>query len=507
MFRVLVAHLPYFRLERCGWEHHQPVALIAEERRAMRVVCVSPAAARQGVRVGMSASEARALAPDLQTEAATPDGELLDLESLAEQLLRVSPSVSTLPPDALVAELRGGDPQAERIVLERVRTRLRDLGHMARVVIADTAPTALACAAWGTRDRIIPVGGAAEALAPLPIDALELPNAERELLVGLGVRTIGAFAALPPASVVGRLGPTGAAAHALARGHMPALPVPARAEGPEIRASQDFPDPVIERDALLFVLNALLRDVCARLSAGGLAAVRLSLRFHLDSGGRQDLSVRLGEPCRDARQMLALLRTRLERFQLAGAVSGVTVEVPEPERFQSRQRDLLGWHSVGASLADVMARLQDQLGEGAVRVPRLVSRHRPEAEWQPTPFRAAAAATPSSPMGHALAAAAQDPVWDWEGEPDAVLPDRPPILLSPPIAIDVHAPPGRLPTSLLLDGRWVGVQRLEGLEQLAGEWWERGFAREYWRASLSDGRCAWLYREDGRWALHGWWDR
>jgi hypothetical protein len=58
-----------------------------------------------------------------------------------------------------------------------------------------------------------------------------------------------------------------------------------------------------------------------------------------------------------------------------------------------------------------------------------------------------------------------------------------------------------------LDGRWARITRMDGPELLAGEWWDRGFQREYWRATLGDGRRAWLYREDDRWALHGWWDR
>lgn len=506
MFRTLVAHLPCFRLERCGWEPHQPVVLVAEERRTLRVAALTPAARRLGVRPGMALSEARALAPSIRSEPLDAEAERVDLESLAEQLLKISPSVSTLPPDALVAEIRGIEDGNERAVMEKVRIRLGHLGHQCRLAIADDPATALAAATWGTHDQIVAPGAGAAALAPLPLEALGLPEDERNLLQSLGVRTVGAFAALPPAAVSGRLGPLGVAAHALARGSRASAPLPSRAGVDLVHASRDLPDPIDELPALLFVLNGLLGEAAATLATQGRAAVRLLLRFHLEGAGEQELSVRLGEPTRDARRMLALLRTRLERFQLAGPVVGLAVEVPEPVPFSGRQRGLMDWHTVGEALTEVMARLQDQLGEEAVRVPRLQSRHRPEAEWRATPFRPAVAA-PARRAGGAALALAEDPVAAWEGHPAEILPDRPPILLPLPLAVEVQARPGRQPHAMQLDGRWHEIVCLEGPELLSGEWWDRSFQREYWRASLGDGRRAWLYREDGRWALHGWWDR
>lgn len=506
MFRTLVAHLPCFRLERCGWESHQPVVLVAEERRTLRVAALTPAARRLGVRPGMALSEARALAPSIRTEPLDPESERGDLESLAEQLLKISPSVSTLPPDGLVAEIRGLEEGNERAVMEKVRIRLGHLGHQCRLAIADDPATALACATWGAQDQIVAPGAGASALAPLPLEALGLLRDELTLLQGLGVRTVGAFAALPPAAVSGRLGPLGVAAHALARGSRVSAPLPARGAEDSVSASRDLPEPIGELDALLFVLNGLLGEAAATLAQQGKAAVRLLLRFRLEGAGEQELSVRMGEPSRDARRLLATLRTRLERFQLAGPVTALTVEVPEPVPFSGRQRGLMDWSSVGEALTEVMARLQDQLGEEAVRVPRLQSRHRPEAEWRATPFRPAVGHAPRR-AGSAALALAEDPVAAWEGYPAEVLPDRPPILLPLPLAVEVEARPGRQPHAMQLDGRWHEISALDGPELLSGEWWDRSFQREYWRASLGDGRQAWLYREDGRWVLHGWWDR
>jgi protein ImuB len=520
MFRYLVAWLPLFRLERCGWSASQPVALVTEQKSALRVQVATPPARQAGVRVGMSLAEARALAPTLQAERLDPDGERADLTDLAAQLLRVSPTVAALPPSALVAEISRSTRAAggERAILERVRLRLEHLGHTSRVVVADDPRTALAVAAWGDGHRRVPPGGAAEALGPLPIGALDLPLAEHDLLLHLGVPTVAAFAALEPASVVGRLGPVGVAAHAVARGQVqPPVMSLWRDDGP-LTLRQDLPDPVTQLDALLFVINALLRDAAARLTASGRAVVRLTLRFSLDGGGDQHLWVRVGSPTRSTRRLLDLLQLRLERFSLAAPVERVQIEVTETTPFDGRQGDLLQRGRASEALADVAARLQDALGSHAVVVPQLASRHRPEAEWRPQPVQPAALdrrpagrqlclpGTADAPASSALdLSALDDPVHEWEGFAPPQPPVRPSILLAQPQAVVMRAS-GGVPQRVQIDARWFEITEALGPERLAGEWWSDPMVREYWRLSLEDGRHAWVCREDGLWLLHGWWD-
>ena len=558
MFRYLVAHLPTFRLERCGWDASQPAALVADEKSALRVQCATPVALRAGVQRGMTAAEARAVLPALQVETLDAPAEQDDLQDLATQLLRVSPNVATLPPDGLVAEISrvtgvpgpDGLPRAgaERALAERVRLRLGQLGHAASVVIADDPATAWACAAWGRRSRVVPRGGGADALAHLPLASLDLPERELSLLTGLGLHTVGDFAALPPASVVGRLGPVAVAAHALARGQGPRPTIATWQDDESLALTQPLLDPVTQLDALIFILNALLRDAAARLAAAGQAAVRLVLRLGLDPqddgldddvrggparrapGGVQEISLRLGSPTRDPRHMLQLLRARLDTLKLAGPVCAVTLELPEPTPFDGRQRDMLDRQRAAEALDEVVARLQDELGADAVVVPQPTARHRPEAAWQPAPFTPGRSALLPALRGPVPCLAdrlgqrrpdGSDPVRAWEGFPALPPPLRPTLLQQPPVTVDLRtvdlrsgpASPGPAspglgsrPRQLHADGRWVDLVALDGPEQLAGEWWQGGFLREYWRATLADGRQAWLYQEDEQWALHGWFD-
>ncbi|MCB9780746.1 MAG: DNA polymerase Y family protein [Alphaproteobacteria bacterium] len=552
MFRYLVVHLPCFRLERCGWSAQDAVALLAEEKSALRVQSMTPVASRAGVRRGMTAAEARAILPALQVEPLDPDAETLDLADVTAQLLRISPQVAPLPPDSLVAEIsrtvgssvagQAARAGAERALLERVRHRMAALGHVVRAAIADDPGTALACAAWGRKSRIVPPGGGADALAGLPLEALGLPDREQDLLLGLGLDTVGAFAALPPASVVGRLGPVACAAHALARGGGPRPTLQTWQEDGPLVLSQDLMHLVCEQEALVFVLNALLRDAALRLAGAGRAAQRLVLRLTLDAqedglddeerghavivapGGVQELSLRLGAPTRDPAHMLALLRARLDGLKLAGPVCRVSIELPEPVPFDGRQRDLLERQRAAEALDQVVARIQDELGADAVFVPSLAPVHRPEQAWLPVSVgQSRRDALQAAPRGgtHADLLGQQrpdgsDPVREWEGfaTPPPAL--RPALLQHPPQAIEVRAVPdlggrvaadlGDVPRAVHSDGRWVPCVGLAGPEQLAGEWWKAAMDRRYWAATLADGRRAWLYQEDGHWILHGWFD-
>jgi len=278
------------------------------------------------------------------------------------------------------------------------------------------------------------------------------------------------------------------------------------------------------------VLNALVREACARLAGAGRAINALCVHLELESGEVQDLRVRFGDLTREPNHILSLLRLRLEHLRLAGPVTGLSLALPQPTPFRGRQHDLLDLGRTREAVGQVVTRLQDALGSQAVAVPTPVDTHRPEAAFRASSADISATDTntsvqhPGSPSStqsegtdpatqHALfgttrpsAQTNPDPVDEWEGSPVPMPPIRPTILLNPPQAIHVQVPPGGLPLAIDIEGRWVEVRKACGPERLEGEWWDRGFHRTYWQVTLKDGRRAWLYQEDGQWALHGWFD-
>lgn len=86
-------------------------------------------------------------------------------------------------------------------------------------------------------------------------------------------------------------------------------------------------------------------------------------------------------------------------------------------------------------------------------------------------------------------------------------------LLEPPEPVVLDWDAGA-PRTLWWRGRGIAVQRADGPERLAGDWWAEPYRRDYWRCTASDGEFL-VYRDilDGgaraatpQWYLQGWYD-
>lgn len=206
----------------------------------------SRAAWALGARVGMTATVARGLSPDLHVVAADAQLERDTTRALADVLLgasavvdaggRVGPGGAHLAIYAEVPAKTRGASFGERLL-----ERLAELGLTARIGIADDRFTAWVAAwhgTWNGHDRApgqalagdrlgdecaagpdavisVPRGGSAAFLAPRPLSLLAISPEVLHMLEALGVRTLGEFAALPAPSVAR---PLEADYQALARG-------------------------------------------------------------------------------------------------------------------------------------------------------------------------------------------------------------------------------------------------------------------------------------------------
>ena len=202
--RCIVATLPTFRLQRLGYHDHCAAILLSGRG---GVVLAMTAAAR---RIGATASEPKGA----KVVYLSPKAEADSLESL---MLDVSPDHRTfsLPPDAFGSEVRAED---EHALCARLAARLSARGYQARLVVADDPGTALSVSAWTTQAiTVLPPGGGFASMPHLPIEALGMSPELVAKLAAWGVRTVGAFAALPERGME-RFGPAAVATHRLARG-------------------------------------------------------------------------------------------------------------------------------------------------------------------------------------------------------------------------------------------------------------------------------------------------
>jgi protein ImuB len=176
------------------------------------VVACSRAAFEAGIRPGMSPSLARTRVADLGVAIGSPARWRDALLDLAEELASLLPEGADRRIDLSEALHEGGVATGPVLFLrvptgqrsDRFGRRLFDVvaahGLRARVGIAADRFTARAAARRRGESpvTVVPRGGAAAFLAPLPIELLPLRDEVRTLLRAAGVRTLGQFAALPP---------------------------------------------------------------------------------------------------------------------------------------------------------------------------------------------------------------------------------------------------------------------------------------------------------------------
>jgi protein ImuB len=370
--------------------------------------------------------------------------------------------------------------------------------------VASELFTARALARFGGRRlTLVKPGASAQALAPLPLQALEaegLDAAVREALGAFGLATLAEVAKLEPAQLLTRLGARGLRAHRLARGEDTARFLPALVSQvvEEVRLLESPAEAV---EPLLFVLKGMLEVLCARLRGRGRAAVRLTLTLLLEPDGPHTVPLVLARPSAEAKLLLDLVRHRLEDVRLPAPVATVILTVDESCEDRGQQRVLGALPEGDAGLQSVLARLATALGPDALASPQAVDNHRPEAARARVPF-----CPPPAEQGLHAEARRTAPK---EAPLDARSTERPVRLFPEPAVLPVDVgPAGELRGARLL-GRRRAVLGLAGPERLGGQWWTpTPFARDYYRVHFEGLGPAWVFRDarDGRFYLHGFFD-
>lgn len=258
--------------------------------RANRVVTCNAAARAEGIRIGMRRRDAQSRWPQLQVLRADPDRDARLFEPIAAAVEEQIPGIEVLRPGLLVCSARAATRLlgSEEAVAERVTDLVESWDVEGSVGVADNLTVAVLAARHRT---LVPTGGDAAFCAPLPIADLArehtLAPAERgelvDLLIRLGITTIGAFAQLPEQKVVQRFGADGLVAHRLARGR--AERGLFRRQVPDDLGVERICDPPLDRvDTAAFAARSLAADFHDRLAAAGMACTRLMVSAVTDRG-------------------------------------------------------------------------------------------------------------------------------------------------------------------------------------------------------------------------------
>jgi protein ImuB len=172
--------------------------LVEQDRGALRIAALDPAAMRGGLRAGMALAEARALWPDLDTAQAEPEADAAFMRHLGELCDLFTPLVALNASDGLIldvtgcAHLFGG----EREMVHRVRHRLGALGLASCAAISGT-PHAAWALARDRRNAIVAAGEEEQIARTLPLTVLEQDPATVLALGRAGFQTLGDLADRP----------------------------------------------------------------------------------------------------------------------------------------------------------------------------------------------------------------------------------------------------------------------------------------------------------------------
>lgn len=289
---------------------HVPAAVVA----ANRIVACSATARTRGVRRNMRRREAQSTCPELVvfTEDVERDARLFEpvasaVEELAPGVEVVRPGLVAVPARGPIGYFGGAEAAAERFV-----DHVAGAGVECQVGIADGLFAAILAARRGI---VVPAGESPDFLAPLSVRELDRIAGDWgeliDLLRRLGLRTLGAFAALPERDVSSRFGGPAVLAHRLARG-LAERPLARRDPPPDLTVTQVLDPPADRVDRAAFAAKIAARLLHNVLAAHGLACTRLGIHAETEHGEEHSRVWRCAEPL-----TLAGIADRV-RWQLEG---------------------------------------------------------------------------------------------------------------------------------------------------------------------------------------------
>ncbi|MFD4292054.1 DNA polymerase Y family protein [Rhodococcus sp. NPDC058532] len=473
----------------------EPVAVMSGNR----VVACSATARAEGVTPGLRRRDAQARCPRLHVLAADDGRDARVFEPVAAAVDAAAPGVEVLRPGLLVLAAGGLARYfgSEEAAAERLVDEVAAVGVECQVGVADELSTAVVAA---RRSALVPPGSGARFLAPLPIGELAAEPALAagsradlvDLLHRLGVRTVGAFAALTPVAVASRFGADAVAAHRGARAE-PERPPSARPLPPDLEVEMRCDPPVDRVDAAAFAGRALAQRLHGRLAAASVSCTRLAVHASTVRGEHFSRTWRCAEPLTPDGTADRV------RWQLDGWLTGRSGSRPtagidllqlEPVEVVPTGALQLGlWGGVGAEddrARRALTRVQGLLGGDAVRI-GVLSGGRGPAER----------VTVVS-LGDEMVPDA-DPAAPWPGRlpepaPTAVLPIPPRVVLESvdgvPVTVTERGEFGANPARLRWGDHSWALLGHAGPWSVDERWWDRSTARRVARAQVLLGQGA-----------------
>jgi protein ImuB len=404
-------------------------AVVITDGKSEAVIAANKAAREVGIQLGMIRSQVAQL-PAIDIRPRSPAQEEVAHAALLDLSFVFSPRVEDTAADTLTLDLDGlervcGPP--ENIAHNLVQLA-SELGLDVHVAVAPNPDAAFHAARGFTGITLIESGVTSERLGPLPVSILAPSDEIMETLNRWGIQTFKALASLPTAELSERLGQAGVHLQKLARGAWlrPLIPVQPSLHFEEVMELEYAEE---ELEPLSFILGRLLGQLCARLTARGLAANELRLVLDLapesaESSGqgaegskhslvaptfrsarsensqnadlrvgatkstaetatisptKYEKTLRLPVPMRDSKVLLKLLQLNLSSHPPPAPIRKITITA-EPAKPRFAQGGLFAPISPDPEKLEItLARIGALIGAKNLGSPELLNTHRPSA--------------------------------------------------------------------------------------------------------------------------------
>lgn len=538
--RTLAVCCPDWPVVVAGLPAEVPVVAVGAER----VQACSPGARAEGLVPGLRRREAQTRCPEVVVVERDEGLEARLFEPVVAALESFCPRVEVRLPGECYLATRGpsryfgGDESLALSVSAAVGEVLEGepgrgsggaglAGSTWRVGVADGPFAARLAALAGA---VVPPGATRRFLAGLPVATLGCPEVS-ELLVRLGVRTLGMLAELPERAVVGRFGSGGARAHRLARGLDESL-LRSRVPPPDLAVGAEIDPPADSSDTVAFRARALAQELYEGLSRSGLGCSRLLVEVETEHGERLSRLWSHDGPLSSA-ALAERVRWQLDAWisrepvgedsvvgspggskRPSGPTAGITAVRLSPDEvlpLSGAQTAFWGGSpGIDARGARSLARVQGMLGYGAVSTAVIGGGRDPREQVRMVPWG-----------DHPLLAgdrggAGEEPPW-----PGRVPAPAPALVHDRPLQASLIGPGGQQvgvsgrgvlssePARLSVqDGPWSDVVGWAGPWPCEERWWDpRAYRRRArMQVLLSDGHAHLLALETGRWTVEATYD-
>jgi impB/mucB/samB family len=369
------------------------------------VVALSEEALPFGVMIGMALRQAEHLCPQATFLPPDPESAAHLRELISSALYDLAPTVEVRVEGVAWLDVSGVVKPGESI--REARRRLRAaIGREPRLGLAPGPFSARLAAARARPGRLVQVDKAKTFLAPFSSHELPLDAEQLERLDLLGLRTLGAVAAIGPRELESQLGRDGRHAVLLARGLEPDQLTPWR---PPLftSAHRQFEEPVEDREALLFVARALCGDLAEELGLRGAGAKHVRVRLRFESAGRAQGALPAGRaqgalpagraqgalsagraqgalqedaeqretvvrhPLSSQAELFGLIGSWIKEWQPRAPITELWIELPVLEGAGRRQLRLwAGGDGTSEEVIAALERLQERWGDDVVSQPR-----------------------------------------------------------------------------------------------------------------------------------------